>query len=199
MVKVIEEDEHIGAVSPKIYFAKGHEFHKENYAKNELGQVLWYAGGEMDWRNILGKHRGVDEVDRGQYEKIEETSFATGCCMLIKTNVLKKIGLFDEKYFLYLEDSDLTERLRRSKYAIYYVPKAIVWHKNASSSGSGSALQDYYISRNRMIFGMQYASLRTKVALIKESVSLLASGRPWQKKGIIDFYLNRFGKGSWNA
>ncbi|MBI2430864.1 MAG: glycosyltransferase family 2 protein, partial [Candidatus Levybacteria bacterium] len=167
----VGSDEKIGIVVPKIYFAKGYEFHKDRYKKGELGKVIWYAGGIIDWDNVVGKHRGVDEVDNGQYDQVEPTEFASGCCFLVKIEVFEKVGFFDEKYFLYYEDADLSMRINKAGHAIMYVPKAILWHKNAGAAGgSGSTLQDYYITRNRLIFGMRYAPLRSKLALIKQSV-----------------------------
>ncbi len=199
MLKAAESDKRIGIVVPKIYFAKGFEYHKKRYKENELGKVFWYAGGEVDWKNVIGFHRGVDEVDKGQYEKREETNYATGCCMLISREVLEKVGLFDENYFLYYEDGDLSQRVKKKGFKIIYEPKAICIHENAGSGGgSGSALQDYYISRNRMLFGLKYAPVRSKIALIKESLKLLKNGREWQKKGIEDFYKRKFGRGSFN-
>ena len=198
LLKVLENNEKIGIVTPKIYFAKGHEFHKSRYSKEELGKVFWYAGGYMDWANIVSVHRGVDEVDKGQYGKTEKTEFASGCCMLIKKEVFEKVGMFDEKYFLYYEDADFNQRVKKAGFDIYYVPSASLIHVNAASTGgSGSVLQDYYITRNRLLFGIKYAPFRSKIALIRESIKLLKSGRDWQKKGIIDFYLGKFGKGSY--
>src|SRR3972149_6527749 len=95
-------------ISPKIYFEKGYEFHKERYAKSQLGKVIWYAGGQIDWQNILGIHLGVDEIDNGQFSKSKEIDFATGACMLVKREVFEKMGFFDDKYFLYLEDMDFS-------------------------------------------------------------------------------------------
>lgn len=199
LLKTANLNEDIGIIAPKIYFYPGFEFHKDGYKKEEKGRVLWYAGGEMDWKNVVGHHRGVDEVDHGRYEKIEETDFASGCCFLIKREVLEKVGLFDEKYFLYYEDNDLSQRVKRKGFKIIYNPKAILWHKNAGSvGGSGSSLQDYYITRNRMLFGIKYAPLRSKLALIKESFKILINGRLWQKRGILDFYLMNLEKGSFN-
>ena len=45
----------VGMLSPKIYFANGYEFHKNRYKKDELGKVIWSAGGKMDWDNVFGK------------------------------------------------------------------------------------------------------------------------------------------------
>ena len=196
LTRIAESDKKIGIVAPKIYFAPGFEFH-DKYKKSELGRVFWYAGGHMDWANVYGKHRGVDEVDSGQYDRTELTEFATGCCMLIKREVIEKVGILDYDYFLYYEENDFCQRVKRAGYTIMYAPKAFLWHKNAQSTGgSGSPLQDYFISRNRMLFGNRYAPFRTKLALFRESLKLLKLGRPWQKKGIQDFYMKKFGKGS---
>ena len=103
----------------------------------------------------------------------------------------------DEKFFLYYEDSDFCERIRRRGYSIIYSPKAILWHKVAQSSKIGSDLNDYYIHRNRLLFGIRYAPMHAKLALLKESVRFLFFGRPWQKKGVRDFYLGKLGRESW--
>jgi hypothetical protein len=199
LLKTFVSQKDCGIVSPKIYFAKGHEFHKDRYEEKDLGKVIWYAGGKMDWQNMIATHRGVDEVDKGQYEKLEKTDFASGCCEIIKREVFKNVGLFDNKYFLYYEDNDLSQRAKKAGFAIYYQPNAFLWHLNAGSTGgSGSSLQDDYITRNRLLFGFKYASLKTKLALIKESLRLIFAGRPWQKKGALDFYLRKFGKGSYH-
>lgn len=191
------DDGDVGIVVPKIYFYPGFEFHKDRYSKKELGKVIWYAGGEIDWKNCIGKHRGVDEVDTGQFDKQMETEFATGCSMLIKKEAIEQVGLLNEKYFMYLEDLDYSLRLKRCGFKIIYQPKALIWHKNAQSSGVGDDLHDYFFTRNRLLFGMTYAPLRTKFALIRESGRLIAGGSKWQKQGVIDFYLRRFGIGSW--
>ncbi len=199
-LKNAKENPQCGIIVPKIYFAPNHEFHKDRYTAKERGKVFWYAGGFMDWANVFSRHRGVDEVDNGQYDTSERMDFATGCCMFIPKNVLEKVGMFDEELFLYFEDADLSQRVIRQGYEILYDPTAVIWHVNAASGGgAGSILHDYYITRNRMIFGMRYAPLRAKLALFRESIRLLIHGREWQKKGIQDFYLRKSGKGSFGA
>ena len=196
LVKAIGDDK-VGVSVPKIYFYPGFEFHKERYSKKELGKVIWYAGGEIDWENCIGKHRGVDEVDAGQFDKQMETEFATGCSMLITREAIEKTGLLNEKYFMYLEDLDYSMRLKQYGFKIVYQPKAVVWHKNAQSSEVGDDLHDYFFTRNRLLFGFSYAPVRTRIALLRESVRLMTTGSKWQKRGVVDFYLHRFGKGSW--
>jgi GT2 family glycosyltransferase len=198
LISSAEKYPRTGIFSPKIYFAPGFEFHKDRYKKSDLGKVIWWAGGKIDWDNVYGENVGVDEVDCGQYDKVREIDFATGACMLVRREVFEKVGLFDEKYFMYLEDADFCIRAERSGFKILFVPEAKLWHKVAQSSGIGSSLNDYFITRNRLLFGMRYASLRTKFALVKESVKFLLSGRSWQKVGVRDYYIGKFGRGSWN-
>jgi len=186
-----------GILGPKIYFAPGYEYHKERYKTNERGKVFWYAGGLIDWSNVYCSHRGVDEVDKGQYDKVEETDFVSGCAMLVRREVFEKAGLFDPRYFLYLEDVDFCQRAKKEGFKVIYAPGGKVWHYNASSSEVGGPLHDYFITRNRLLFGMRYAALRSKFSLIKESIKILTKGRRWQKIAIRDFYLGKFGKGSW--
>jgi hypothetical protein len=200
LLEVADKHTKAGAISPKIYFAKGFEFHKSRYKSKDLGKVIWYAGGDMDWDNVYGSNYSVDEVDKvdkGQFEKTKETDFATGACMFLRNKALEDVSLFDEKYFMYLEDADLSQRLKRKGWEVLYTPKTKIWHKVARSSGIGSDLNDYFITRNRLLFGMRYAKCRTKFALVRESFKLLLIGRKWQKTGVRDFYLGRFGKGSW--
>jgi len=197
LVKAAQSDEKIGLVGGKIYFEKGYEFHKERYKDNEKGKIIWYAGGLIDWNNVYTTHRGVDEMDFGQYDQSGETDFVNGCLMFAKREVFEKIGLFNKKYFLYFEDADLSVRAKKAGFKLFYCPKTKIWHLNSGSSGSGSGLHDYFTTRNRMLFGMKYAPIRAKIALVKESFKLLVKGRSWQKKGIKDFYLGKFGKGNW--
>ncbi len=197
LISAIEKGPEIVAAVPRIYFARGHEFHKGKYKSNELGKVIWYAGGYTDWNNIKSIHRGMDEVDHGQYNQTEPTEFATGCCILFKKEILENVGMFNEKYFLYYEDADLSERIKRAGYKILYVPDAKLIHINAASSGGpGNNLHDYFLTRNQMLFGMTYAPIRSKLALIRQSIRYLFSGRPYQKRAIQDFYQRKFGEGT---
>lgn len=183
-----------GIFGPKIYFARGFEFHRGCYQPSDLGKVLWYAGGRIDWQNVLFSHRGVDEVDRGQYEETEETDFVSGCAMFVRKAVFQKTGLLDSKYFAYLEDADFCQRARKEGFGIFYVPPAFLWHKVARSSGGiGSSLQEYYITRNRLLFAWRYAPFRSKFAVFRESLKFLLRGGI-KREAVLDFYLRRFGR-----
>lgn len=189
-----------GVFGSKIYFAPGYEFHKERYSQKELGHVFWYAGGNMDWGNMYGSNRGVDQVDSGQFDNDVETDFVTGASMFVRTKVFATVGLLDPKYFLYYEENDFCQRVKAAGWKLMYIHDSVAWHANAQSSGLGSKkntdLQDYYIVRNRLLFGMRYAPPYTKLHLIKQSIQLYLKGRPWEKRAVLDYYTGNFGSGS---
>jgi GT2 family glycosyltransferase len=190
-------DQSVGIVGGLIYFAKGFEFEKQ-YQPSDLGKVIWYAGGKLDWDNVYGSHVGVNEVDKGQYSTVTDTDFVTGCLLIVRSDVLKKVGLLNEKYCLYHEDTDFNLRVKKSGLRLVIDPNIKLWHKVAQSSGIGSPLNDYFLTRNRLVLGMDYASGRTKIALLKEAIKMFfKTGTPAQKQAIRDFFLHNLGKGSW--
>lgn len=183
---------------PKIYFAPGYEYHQDRYQKKELGRVIWALGGKIDWNNVYASNIAIDEVDRGQFDhKDLKIDFISGCCLLVPSSAFKKIGLFDSKYFLYLEDVDFSQRAKKFGYKLHLVPDSIIWHLNSASSRPNSHLQNYFITRNRLLFGYKYAPIKTKFALFRESIRFLFSKDYWRRRAVFDYYLGRLGKGSW--
>lgn len=189
------DDPSVGACCSKILFAAGHEYHANRYRREDLGSVIWYAGGLVDWQNMYASHRGVDEVDHGQYDRIEETPFITGCSFMVKAEVIRKIGLLDDKFYLYLEDLDWSIRIQRAGWKTMYTPSSVLWHVNAGSSGKpGNPLHEYYFTRNRLLLGFRYAPLRTKVALTREALHFVFGESTIRRKAVFDALFCRFGK-----
>ncbi len=165
-------------IGGKIYYASGYEYHKNSYRNSDLGKVIWYAGGHVDWRNALTPHRGVDEVDKGQYNKTENTNFITGTFMAFNQAVIEKVGFWDESYFLYFEDADWCERAKRKNIKLIYEPSIVIYHKvSQSTGGSGSSLHQKFQTRNRLKFALKYAPLRTKLHLIKNRLISFLQGQ----------------------
>lgn len=167
-------------VNPKIYFADK--------------KTLWFAGALFDKANVLGSHVGVDQEDRGQFDKVKEMDSLTGAAVLIKKQVFEKIGLFDEKFFLYYEDADFAFRAKKAGFKIMYIPQAKVFHANAKTTGLGSSLQDYFITRNRMLFASKFLPLRTQFALLREAFRNFSNKT--RRQALTDFLTGNFGKGS---
>ncbi len=185
----------MGIISPKIYFSPGREYHHQSYKPAERGRVLWYAGGSIDWPNIVAYHRGVDEVDRGHFDEQETSDFATGCCLLLRREVIETVGLLDERFFLYLEDVDWSVRIQEVGYEIGFCPKSKVWHKNAGSTGgAGSELQQYYQTRNRLLFGLKHGSWRNRLTTISFLIRLLMNGSRPEKIAVTDLLMGQLGK-----
>lgn len=173
----------------KIYYAKGYEFH--DHQKGQ-GNILWYAGGYMDWSIVIARHYGVDEVDQGQHDKIKPVDFITGCFIAVPRLVFKKIGLLDEPFFLYLEDSDFSLKAKQQGVEVMYNPNLVVYHRNSSSTVAGSPLVDYYLTRNRFFLGKRYGSLRLRFALFREALFRNFSS-PIRRAAFFDYLFGRMG------
>jgi GT2 family glycosyltransferase len=143
----------ISIIVPKIYY------HNTN--------KLWMAGGYISKFKGTSPHRGDLEEDNGQYENIEAVDYTPTCFMLINKKVFDKVGLMDEKYFVYYDDSDFIYRANIQGFKIIYFPKAIVYHKvSVSTGGSESLFSIYYVNRNRLYF------IRKNFSFIYKNISL---------------------------
>ncbi len=146
LIKVSESSYDIGFAGPKIYY----------YNFNNKQNVINFAGGTLNMLRGQSQSIGVNEVDSGQYDKIKTVEYGEGSCLLIKREVLEKIGLFDTKYFAYWEEADLCKRGCKAGYKSLYVPKAKIWHKVSASTDDPTKL--YYYTRNKFWFMQEYAS-----------------------------------------
>ncbi len=195
LITCAEANPQAGMIAPKIYFSKGREYHADSYTEQQLGHVFWYAGGSIDWRNLDAFHRGVDELDRGHFDSQKTSDFATGCCVLIPKRVIDQIGGFDKRYFLYLEDVDLSMRVRAAGYSILFCKQAVIWHKNAGSTGgAGSAIQQYYQTRNRLFLFTKYGKARHHLTILKYALKLFLRGSMLERRAVLDWAIGRMGK-----
>jgi GT2 family glycosyltransferase len=149
LLKVIQEDDRIGAVCPKIYFASEPE-------------RIWYAGGDFSLWTCRPRHRGWKELDRGQFDSARPITLATGCAMVVRCSALRDVGLLDEQFWAYLEDVEWSVRFLKSGYKLAFAPKARVWHRCGETSakrlGSGSqAIPQYLSTRNALLLARKHA------------------------------------------
>lgn len=139
LLKIFEDEENVGIVSPQI-----------NYYNEP--KKIWSEGG------YISKIRGSgfaysDKIKCDSKIEYGKKDFVSGCCMLIKKDVFQKIGLFDENYFLYLEDADLCVRTTKSGFNIFISNKSRIYHKvSKSTTNKFSELPLYYVTRNRLFF-----------------------------------------------
>lgn len=195
LYRALKDNPKAGIAGSKIYFHRGFEYHNKSYRRDQRHQVLWYAGGSVDWENLVSFHRGVDEVDRGQFDHQETSDFVTGCSLLIKREMTERVGILDKRFFLYSEDVDYSLRVKRAGYEVLFVPKSIVWHKiGRSSGGAGSKLQQYYQTRNRLLLTFTHGDLKAKFAALRLIGRWIKDGSSAERQGVTDFILGRLGK-----
>lgn len=112
--------------------------------------VINNAASSLD-ENGNARDRGIFEVDRGQYDQSEEVTSLCGCSMLVRKDVFRRLGGFDEHFFMYFEDTDLCWRLRRAGYRLVYEPRSVVRHVHAGTSVEWSPFFRYHVARNHRL------------------------------------------------
>jgi GT2 family glycosyltransferase len=145
LVEAAESGRKIGMVGPKIYYF-------------DDPKRIWFAGGLIKWWRGRVTHIGIREVDNGEYDVTTEVDYITGCCMLIKREVIETIGMLDERYYIYGEDVDLCVRALRSGYKSVYVPSSRVWHKlSVSTKGHLSWFKNWNKLKSQLRLMARYA------------------------------------------
>ena len=112
--------------------------------------------GLFMFRDGIARGRGRLEKDSGQFGSHEEVFFPSGCAGFYKKEMLDEIGLFDEDFFLYLDDVDIGLRARMNGWKCIYVSDAMVYHKYSASSDPYSPLKAYFVERNRIWIVIKY-------------------------------------------
>ncbi|MBN3039150.1 MAG: glycosyltransferase family 2 protein [Candidatus Omnitrophica bacterium] len=132
LLDVATKDTEIGIIGPKILY-----YHQKD--------KIWFAGGRI--LSLLGNswHIGNRKKDLGRYEGIVDEDYQTGCALMIKREVIEKIGMFDPAYFAYFEDADLCLRARAQGYRVVCVRGAKIWHKISKSIGGGLSPDKAYL------------------------------------------------------
>lgn len=130
----------VGVASPKIkYF--------------DQPEVIQYAGF-TPVHPLTGRNRviGQGEVDRGQHDTARQVAYAHGAAMMLKREVIEKVGRMPEEFFLYYEELDWCEQIRRAGFSIWYEPAASILHRESVSTGKASPMKTEYLTRNRILF-----------------------------------------------
>lgn len=156
---------------------------------------FWYAGGHFNLWKGTTSHDGEGHTDGGQYDKLSRVQYAPTCFMLVRADVFGLVGLMDETYFVYYDDTDFIWRLRAHDQRIRFVPSARVLHKVSSlTGGAKSPFSVYYGNRNRIYFiiknmhGVQRcaALLFTVLTRIPRFATMRASAARSGMRGIAD-------------
>jgi GT2 family glycosyltransferase len=145
LVALFAEKPKLGIVSPLLLYF--------NESKGSDKDLIQYAGTtRVDSVTARNRTLGEKERDNGQFNTATETAYAHGAAMMIKRQVVDNVGIMFEDFFLYYEELDWCERIRKAGYDIYVEPRARVYHKESASVGQMSTLKTFYINRNRIYF-----------------------------------------------
>jgi GT2 family glycosyltransferase len=140
MVEIMESNHQIGVTGPMIYYYSAPE-------------TIWSAGGQINWKRGMTSMIGVNEEDKSQYGLAPRpVDFVTGCALLVRRDVWEKVGLLDDQFFMYYEETEWCVRASRAGYQIYHVPQAMLWHKISLQERESSPRTYYYMTRNRLLF-----------------------------------------------
>jgi len=193
LVEAAESDKKIGIVGPIIMF----------YDKRD---TIWFGGGRVNWLRTRGEHISYGQVASDKWSvisKAEEVDYITGCCFLIKREVIEKIGLLSEDYFLYYEDVDWCLRSKKAGFRSVFVSSAKIYHKQSRSTKESSYPYIYYHSRNGLILSSrhQFKIFTYLVSIwiyLKQILKLIVGyKKEWARPvmhGIKDFWRGKRGK-----
>ena len=145
LAKATSRDRPIGMWASKVY---------SYYKRNQIEAV-----GELIYWDGLSRSRGQYELERGQYDEMEEIFFPPGCGGMYRKAVFEEIGLFDEDFFAYADDAEIGIRARLAGWKGLYVPRAVIYHKNSGTGGRYSPFKAFYVERNRIWIAIKYFPL----------------------------------------
>jgi len=151
LINYMDENPDVGIIQPKIFFHNNRN-------------LLWNGGSFFNKLITLPYTRGYFRKDKPEYNHIEEVDWVTGCGFLTRTDILKKTGILEEKFFIYFEDVDLSFRIKNAGYRLIYYPKSVIYHIAGMSNKSKTKQKEGYVNpvvhhltqRNKIWFIKRY-------------------------------------------
>lgn len=144
LVEVLESNPEVGVATPKILF-----YHERDR--------IFSLGDRIYPFLPLPVGFGYGKRESPRYQKIMEFDYVTGCAMMVRIEVFRKVGLFDTSYFMYYEDADFCRRVRDHGYRIVCVGDTVVYHKAAQSTNQNQTVMIRIRARNRVRFYRRYS------------------------------------------
>jgi GT2 family glycosyltransferase len=193
LVEIGECDPKIGIVGPMVY----------HYDEPD---VIQSAGGILGryWESI---HLAKNEPDHGQYSGPHQVEWISGCAILVKREVIEQVGMIDERFFLYWEETEWCLRAGKAGWRIMHVPQAKLWHKGVQREYRPNPAVIYYGTRNRfLMLAKHHANLKTWAVAwwqtvrtlvswtIKPKWRLMRNHRNAMWRGVVDFIRHRWGQ-----
>ena len=147
MLEVAVADPRIAAVGAKIL-------------RRDDPSRLWFAWGEVSWRQSLVRLVGVGARDDGRFDVLRDVPWVSGCAILLSRRALELIGPFDEEFFAYHEEVDWCATAHEHGLSVVYVPRARVIHRGEASSGGHQYVsrRQYLTARNAILYARKHAT-----------------------------------------
>lgn len=187
-----------GIYQPKIYFCSD-------------PKRIWFSATRWVPSEGVFTREQEGEIDQGENGQVRPTDYACGCSLFFHTEVARRVGLFDPRFFLCWEEIDWCYRARRHGYRCLFVPSAKVWHKVSSSlGGTESPMWMYFNFRNQLIWGKRHLPkdewsrvFRRSILILRRSARRVLGrslrGRPTDLRDLVfiqaglDYLLRRYG------
>ncbi|MFO7680287.1 MAG: glycosyltransferase family 2 protein [Chloroflexota bacterium] len=193
MVEVGESDPQIGIVGPLVYH-------------HDEPDIIQTAGGVFG-RNWEAFHLAENEPDEGQFTQPHFVDWISGCGILVRRSVIEQLGMIDERYFYFWEETEWCLRASKGGWKIVNVPEAKMWHKGVQRDYQPKPSVTYYATRNRLLtIAKHHAPLKVWIFTWAELLRTLTSWtvKPkWRSKrehrdamwrGMVDFLQHRWGQ-----
>ncbi len=186
LLKIFDTYPDAGIVSPKFHYY----YHKGTIEYAGYNEVNIFTG-----RNGMV---GCREIDNGQYNEIKTTNYAHGGGMMISRKVLEEVGGLPDEFFIYYEEFDWCEQIKRKGYKVYYQPASLIYHKESMTTGKSSPFKTFYHTKNRILFMRRnmkpfslfiFLSYFTLLTIPKNTLTFLLKG---QKEHLRSFWKGIF-------
>lgn len=145
LLRAAQNNPEAGIFGPKIYY-------------DSMPRQLWFAGARRRWGVLAAADTGRDQLDRGQYDERKLIDFVFGAGMFLRRSVIETIGLFDEQFFIYLEDLDLCLRAQEAGFSLQFVPEALLWHRVSASTETNPGWRRYHQARSTILFLIKHTT-----------------------------------------
>jgi GT2 family glycosyltransferase len=137
MLDVGESDPRIGVIGPMVFHA-------------DEPTVIQSAGGVLS-RRWHATHLAANEPYVGQFAEAHDVDWISGCGLLVRRAMVEHIGMLDERFYYYWEETEWCVRARRAAWRVVHVPGAKLWHSGVRRDYRPSPNVTYYDTRNRLL------------------------------------------------
>lgn len=145
LVAAAEREPGAGVVGPKALY----------YWQRD---TIWSAGGRLRFGEAVTRERGMNEVDRGQWDRDGEVEYVNGCAMLVRRQVFLDVGLWDPAYQLCFEDADFCLRARRAGWRCHYAHRARLFHMVSTATGGYVPAKTFHSARSTALFVRRFGN-----------------------------------------